>query len=94
MKFVVSVGGFFVHAKFKMHKEGFALWFWHMDCIFVFRYASDGSEQYVKSWGNIAAVRLNEKKWEEVLKAADIVLQYQPDDFKALSNTNWNVWKS
>merc|ERR1719414_1901939 len=49
------------------------------------KYAEDGSEQFVKSWGNIAAVSIMEKKWNSALKAANTVLKYLPEDFKALS---------
>lgn len=49
------------------------------------KYAEDGSEQFVKSWGNIAAVSVMQKQWNAAIKAANVVLQHSPEDFKALS---------
>jgi len=49
------------------------------------KYSEEGSEQFVKSWGNIAAVSIMEKKWNVALKAANTVLKHSPEDFKALS---------
>jgi len=58
------------------------------------KYAEEGSEQFVKSWGNIAAVKVMQKEWYEVVKATDNVLKHAPDDFKALSRKGQALFRS
>jgi len=49
------------------------------------RYADEGSEQFILSHGNLGAVNLILKKYEKVITHTTIVLNAQPDNFKALS---------
>jgi len=57
------------------------------------KYAEEGSEQFVKSWGNIAAVQMMQKEWREVVKATNKVLEHSPDDFKALSRKGQSLFR-
>merc|ERR1719499_1915520 len=49
------------------------------------KYAEEGSEQFVLSWGNIAAIHFVNKRWTKVIKATDVVLSHDENNFKALS---------
>jgi len=48
-------------------------------------YAGEGSEQFVLSWGNICAIHFVEKRWDKVIQAANVVLEHNESNFKALS---------
>jgi len=50
----------------------------------VLRYVKEGSTEYVKARGNMAAVFFMQKKWGECLEAADSVLKFEPENLKAL----------